>query len=94
MRQKKLRGFLVHKNRDYLLEPGEIGRVKEIIMKVVDWAKEVKKRVAKKKMKFSNELKVYNLIRQNYLTLKGIYEALGLNESKAIFIYRSNWQTF
>ena len=47
-----------------------------------------------KKMRFSNELKVYNLIRQNYLTLKGLYDTLELMHSKAIFILKNSWSNF
>jgi hypothetical protein len=84
---------LVENNRGYLLEPGRSGRVKEIIMKVVGWAKEVKQRIAMKKIRFSNELKVYNLVRQNYLALKGLYDTLGLSHSNAIYIHKSSWAT-
>ena len=47
-----------------------------------------------KKLRFSNEIKVYNLIRQNYLTLKAIYETLRLKDSNAVYIHRNCWPNF
>ena len=86
-----MRNILIQNNRGYLLEPGRSGRVKEIVMKVVEWAKEAKQKIALKKIRFSNELKVYNMVRQNYLALKGLYDTLGLSHSKAIYIHRNSW---
>jgi hypothetical protein len=43
---------------------------------MIEWAKEAKRRVFKRKNRLGNELKFYNILRQNYLNLKSLYEIL------------------
>jgi len=47
-----------------------------------------------RKNSLKNEIRFYNMVRQNYLMMKGLYHSLGVESSKAVYIHKNQWDCF
>ena len=68
--------------------------MKEINFKMKKWAHQAKNRVFNKKYNLNNEIKFYRALRQNFLTLKSLYDVLFLDKTPTVYISRNSWPQF
>jgi hypothetical protein len=82
------------KNKDYLLLDLKEMRKQEKINRMIEIAREVKQKVFTRKNSLKNEIRFFNIVRQNYLLLKNLYSTLDVSSSKAVYIHKNQWEHF